>query len=50
MKDRLKQYNTVSIEDMNKNSIGMQSEKSTHKILKYYIDNNKANHEVRLSH
>jgi len=50
MDDRLKTAIQLAIEDTNKNSIGMQSEKSTHKILKYYIDNNKDNHEARLPH
>lgn len=37
MNDRLKTAIQLALEDTNKNSIGMQSEKSTHKILKYYI-------------
>ena len=50
MDDKLREAIQLAIEDTHKNSIGMQSEKSTHKILKYYIDNNKDNHEARLSH
>ena len=50
MNDKLNKAIKLAMEDTSKNSIGEQSEKMTHRILKYYIDDNSNNHEIKLTH